>query len=90
MCCRSREGVGDAGRTGVAASFFVGSGSLVEAVSEVVVGGGRTGSESPGIGTGETFPLDDAVDDTGDLGREVSGLSQDIFSHPSAGVPHVG
>lgn len=74
----------------MAASFFVGSGSLVEAASEVAIGGGRIRSVSPGIGTGETFPRDDAVDDTGDLGRDMSALSQYAFSNPSAGVPHVG
>jgi hypothetical protein len=88
--CASREGIGDEGRTGVAASFFVGSGSLVEAAPEAVIGGGRTGSVSPGIGTGETFPRDEAMDDTGDLGRDMSTLSQYALSNPSAGVPHVG
>ena len=88
--CASREGIGDEGRTGVAASFFVGSGSLVETASEVEIGGGGTRSESPGIGIGETFPRDEAVDDTGDLRRDVSVLSQYAFSNPSAGVPHVG
>ena len=88
--CTSREGIGDEGRTGVAASFFVGSGSPIKVASEVLGGGGGTNSVSPGIETGEAFPRDDAVDDTGDLGRDVLVLSQDVFSHPSAGVPHVG
>ena len=90
VCCVSREGIGDEGRTGVAASFFVGSGSIVEAASEVLIGSGGTGSVSPGIGTGETFPRDEAVDDTGDLCRDMSALSQYAFSDPIAGVPHVG
>ena len=75
----------------MAASFFVSSGPLLSKVSsEVLIGGGGTGSVSPGITTGEAFPRDDAVDDTGDLGRDELALSQDVFSHCSAGVPHVG
>ena len=74
----------------MAASFLVGSGSLSEFSSEVLIGGGGTGSVSPGIATGEAFPRDEAVDDTGDLGRDSLDLSQDVFSHRSAGVPHVG
>jgi len=88
--CVSREGIGDEGRTGVAASFFVDSGSLVMVTSEVLVGGSGIASISPGIGSGEAFPRDEAVDDIGDLGRDALVFSQDAFSHPSAGVPHVG
>lgn len=88
--CISREGIGDGGRTGVAASFFVGPGSLVEGASEVVIGGRGIGSVSPGIGIGEVFPRDEAVDDTGDLGRDSLALSQGSFSRPTAGIPHVG
>lgn len=74
----------------MAASFFVGSGPLSNVSSEVLIGGSGTGSVSPGITTGEAFPRDEAVDDTGDLGRDALALSQDVFSHCSAGVPHVG
>ena len=88
--CTSREGIGDGGRTGVAASFFVGSGSVIEGASEVVIGGGGIGSVSPGIGIGEASPRDEAVEDTGDLGRGGSALSQGSFSRSTAGIPHVG
>lgn len=74
----------------MAASIFVGSGSLSKVISEVLIGGCRTDSVSPGIVTGDAFPRDEAMDDTGDLGRDVLDLSQDAFSHPNAGVPHVG
>ena len=74
----------------MAASFFVDSGSLSKVSSEALIGGGGASSVSPGIVTGEAFPRDDAVDDTGDLGRDLSPLSQDGFSHDNAGVPHVG
>lgn len=74
----------------MAASSFVDSSSLSKPPSEAPIGGGGTDSVSPGIATGEAFPRDEAVDDTGDSGRDVLGLSQDAFSHPSAGVPHVG
>lgn len=75
----------------MAASFFVDSGSLSGVSSEVLAGSGGTDSVvSPGITIGETFPRDEAVDDTGDLGRDVLALSQDAFSHDSTGVPHVG
>lgn len=74
----------------MAASFFVDSGSFGKSSSKVLIGGGRTGSVSPGIVTGEAFPRDEAVDDTGDLGWDVLALSHDAFSHRSAGVPHVG
>jgi len=85
-----RSDTGDRGKTGVAASFFVGSGSPTRVASEVLGGGGGIDSVSPGIWLGDAFPLDDAVDDTGDLGLDVLVLSQHAFSGPSAGIPHVG
>ena len=74
----------------MAASFFVGSGSPTKVVSEVLIGGSGIDSPSPGIWLGEASPRDEAVDDTGDLGLDVSSLVQDGFSNSSAGIPHVG
>jgi hypothetical protein len=90
VVCASREDTGDRGKTGVEASFFVGCGSSTKVASEALIGGGGIDSLSPGIWEGEAFPRDEAVDDTGDLGRDVLSLVQEGFPKSSAGIPHVG
>lgn len=48
--CASRDSIGVKGRTGAAAVFFVGSGSLVTIFLEVLAGGSEIDSTNPGVG----------------------------------------